>query len=140
MQEITLNNKKYLLVEVPDDAHDFGFMSHNNSLFYWLNSIRTISGGKGGMVKLEYNVNNLKLIGKVSDILKNEDICKELVEFKLETLYPEGFESFTDGGYRNYEIHSSPYYNCRKAEQSFLFYLQSINLYLTKSCLLIQKL
>jgi hypothetical protein len=125
MQEIPLNNKEYLLVEVPDDATDFRYDS-------WFT--RYINHSKGG-IKLDVNT---KIIGKISDILKDEDICKGLVESKR---IKESWNSSMTTVYLNYipkEDLIGIY--CQQATDSFLSYLQSINLDLIKSWLLIQKL
>ena len=104
MKEITLNNLNYLLVEVPDDAFDFStnyedkytslyskLLSNPDSNAYnnidepsyedkhSLGCILETSRSKG--------IPELKIIGKISDIIKDEDVCKGLIEDNREFLY-----------------------------------------------------
>jgi hypothetical protein len=79
MRQITDN---IIVLIVPNEAHDFGFMKHNNSLFYWLNNSRTISGGKGGMQKMEVDVNLLKIIGTINKLGEFDFDCQKYIEFK----------------------------------------------------------
>jgi len=138
MKEITLNNKNYLLVEVPDDAHDF-YINDIGCIRYSIGSmssvIEPIKIGK----YLEKD--NDKLIGKISDILKDEEICKGLVEnieFGDKEIYYKLLYNNYIANCRDYrDIIDAAY---EKATDSFLSYLQSIDLDLNKNYLLIEKL
>ena len=134
MKEATLNNKNYLLVEVPVEARDFMVLPHNNSIA-WLGSNKTISGGNGGMINLECDVRNLTIIGKVYDILKDEEICKGLVELANEQIVDTGNKL-------HYKDHRSASWELDydKATDSFQSWLESIEIDLTKQYLLIEKL
>lgn len=60
MKEITLSNKTYLFVEVPDDATDFHYDSHFN---------RYVNHSKGA-IKLDVNT---KIICTTKDIIEELD-------------------------------------------------------------------
>lgn len=131
MQEITLNNKQYILYPIQENEHSFfkqNYKSHSVLSFKIGNK-----GGNGA-----YNDPNLyigyEIIGKISDILKNEDICKRLVE------------NHPNLGYRDYHPDAfiilenwTANWRFSKATDSFLSYLQSINLDMTKEYLIILK-
>jgi len=137
MKEINLPSGNYLFVEVPDNAYDFDFKTIG------------ITMDRSGSLYITYKPKrNLIAIGKESDtfeiISTTKDITEEqaerIVEFKLETLYPEGFEPLTTGGFRNYEIYSSPYYNIRNAKKSIQSLIQANGLDVNKNYLIIKKL
>lgn len=114
MKEIKLNNREYLLVDIEDD---------DDIIFDGIES-RIMSYHK------EY-----KKIGKVSDILKDEDVCKGLVElFSITRLSQFGYKDYLKS------IPNAENFTCKTATDSFLSYLQSIDLDLNKEYLLIQKL
>jgi len=112
MKEITLNNKEYKLIPI-DKSDDIMFDDIEG---------RIMSFHKG-----------YKKIGRISDILKDEDICKGLV----------GLPLFKYDIYNNGKLIWIPIEKVDgfkwKATDSFLSYLISIKLYLTKEYLLIQK-
>ena len=112
MKEITLNNKKYKLILIN---------KYDDIMFDNIEG-RIISFHKG-----------YKKIGRISDILKDEDICKGLM--------------IKDNWSKPYS-HLWTKHNADKekecwwvstATDSFLSYLQSIDLDLTKEYLLIKK-
>jgi len=137
VKEITLKNKKYLLVEVPDDAENFT-LEDNDGITYDSFSEEIKTGKPWGFIDLEKS--SYEIVGTISNILKAEDICKGLVENF--TMYV-GSQRLQKLGavdklvYNNYIDEQVPK---SKATDSFLSYLQSINLNLSKSWLLIQKL
>lgn len=80
MKEITLNNQNYILVKVPDDAYDFRYKIMPDKQ---KQLVGTVKDGDGNIGTCYINENPQgKIIGKISDILKNETVCKELV-FKV---------------------------------------------------------
>jgi hypothetical protein len=137
MREITLNNKNYLLVRVPNDVTWFE-ISENNLGNFINKELGIVSQQflEYGRDKIKYyDADNFylpkgkwKIVGKISDILKDEDICKGLVEDFI-------FNKIE--GFTNYLYEFIPEL---KATDSFLSWLESIELDLTKQFLLIQKL
>jgi len=129
MKEITLNNQNYLLVELPSDATDIHEIYIND-----VGCIRYTIGHMSSVIEPvqigEYlEKNKHQLIGKISEILKDEEICKGLVEHKKLTDTIFLFCSYTS---------KNP---CHlKATDSFKSYLESINLEMSKQYLLIKKL
>jgi len=127
MQEITLKGKNYLLVEVPDKAEKVDYWN-NNTIFKYLG----------------VNINKLlsekahKIIGKISHILKDEDICKELVEFYDYKESNKWFIELIMWKDYNFQLNEEELFDFDFARDSFLSYLQSINLDLTKNWILIK--
>jgi len=121
MKEITLNNKNYLLVEVSDDAFDFNVAAGNIMFLY-----HDLDIHPNGFELIKYDNNDLLLIGKISDILKDEEICKGLVEENKAFLYKNYMSDNDKAGFNN-------------ATFSFISYLQSINLDMSKEYLFIRK-
>jgi hypothetical protein len=133
MKEITLNNKEYLLVEVPNDAYDF-YLSNNRhvgytTLYFWSSLIRKHHNNTNQLSKEAWDIkrDNYTIVGKLSNILKDEDVCKGLVDK-------------SNKGTKRYKNYKTFRYGSITAVKSFLSYLQSIHLNLTKSWILIQKL
>ncbi len=121
MKEIKLQNNTYLFVEVPDDciaiqvAHNI--INKPNSLIF------------------DYSV---KLISTTKDI--TEEQAGSIVEFKTETLYPEGFEPYVTSGYRNYNIPYTGIFNIQRAKESLQSLIQANGLDGTKNYLILKKL
>ena len=78
MKQLQTIGNSLIVVEVPKDAYDFGFMKHNNSLFYWLTSNKTISEGNGDMIRMDLSIENLKILGKLSELSGEE--CSKYVK------------------------------------------------------------
>jgi hypothetical protein len=76
MKVIILNNKNYLLVEVPDDAYDFNILSPNYE--NWDGNYLIAKPDTHLLLDKVYR-NNHQIIGLLSDIIKDEDICKGLM-------------------------------------------------------------
>ena len=128
MKKITLNNKKYVLVEVPAGAYDFIILS--NGIYF------TLQYFISGVLQTELNFapfsesEQFSVVGKISNIINNEDICKELVELDCAKDWSMGYFDYAT-------VNKSWYGNpCN----SFLSYLKSINLDMTKEYSLIRTL
>lgn len=121
MKEIILNNQNYLLVEIPDDA--------TNERIYIEGTLFVDTPLKKAVIICNLKT-SCKIIGALSNILKDEEICKGLVNIiltsTLSIIYYESFDRNRNSFY--------------KATDSFLSYLQSIDLDMTKQYLLIQKI
>jgi len=130
MKEVILNNKNYLLVEIPDSARRFEITTQTDVIEtrYYLWAINMVT------LYLTTNVKP-KIIGKVSDILKDEEICKGLVELANEQMVDTGNKL-------HYKDHRSASWELDydKATDSFKSWLESIELDTTKQYLLIQQL
>jgi len=130
MKEITLNNQDYLLVEVPNDAHDF-YINDIGCIRYSIGSmssvIEPIILGKY-LEKDKYN-----LIGKISNIVKDEEICKGLVEHHPNLDYrnynPDAFTILANWA-ANWKFN--------KATDSFQSWLKSIDLDMSKQWIMIK--
>jgi len=128
MKEIILNNKSYLLVEVPDNATNFRFAGNETYLFCTLNNIDT--------PVIHYDFLNCQILSTIEDILKDENICKRLVEvYTSETLDIFGRVITLYRDYKNVIIDFD--FEC--AIDSFQSWLESIELDITKSWVLILK-
>jgi len=132
MKEIKLNNEEYALFKVNKEDYNFHIKDGEFQHLCWtdLNSKTCQTYDES------YFYNKYKIIGVLSDILKDEDICKELVEEIVEDEY-QGYKHYHNKGIMNENDWCSHYI---EATDSFLSYLQSIDLDLTKQFLLIQKL
>jgi len=153
MKQVTLNNQNYLLVEVPADAYDFNW----NCLYDWKNYLLTffIKGQPQTFSnkdkyyfdsRCQYMGSNInsnylpKIIGKISDILKDEAVCKGLVEshnYKTPNKWNKDLIMYRD---YNYNFNDEKLFDFDYSKHSFLSYLQSINLDMDKEYVLIQKL
>ncbi len=120
-KEINLPSGNYLFVEVDEDCKPKQ-IAHNIV-------------NKPNSLVLNHSVD---LISTTKDI--TEEQAESIVEFKLETLYPEEFEPLTTGGFRNYEIYSSPYYNIQNAKESLQSLLQANDLDINKNYLILKRL
>jgi len=122
MQEVTLNNKKYLLIEVPEYSSDFEI--DNNYL-----SFKMPSDGFGydSFECIKLDCTNLETVGLISDIIGDEYLCKTLVEENKQFLYKNYMSDNDKAGFNN-------------ATESFKSWVEAINLDLTKEYLLINKL
>jgi len=123
MKEVILNNKNYLLIEIPDDSNT----SEIDENFLYVYSIN----GKLTFALQAKSFTNCKLIGKVSDILKDEEICKGMVD-KFSLLTPVLYVNYLNNFYLDKQFD--------KATDSFKSWLESIELDLTKQYLLVEKL
>lgn len=138
MKKITLNGKEYLLLDIPDDTirKKLGIFCGDKNVNWKLTKLCKkpfINFNANG--KVIYNERlpitfQYLLIGKISDIVNDEDVCKELVEQQWGTNYKD---------YDKVGKQNNPFM-FEKATDSFLSYLQSIGLDMTKQYLLIQKL
>ena len=111
MKEITLNNKEYKLIPI-DKSDDIMFDNIEG---------RIMSFHKG-----------YKKIGRISDILKDEDICHNLAYNELKSV------GYVYLDWQQPDNEKRPY-KFDKSTDSFLSYLKSIDLDITKQYLLIQK-
>jgi len=118
MQEITLNNKRYLLVEVPNE--DVNTSSYYDKLY-----TKYVNNSQGSISFNAYT----DIIGKTSSIIKDENICKKLV--KEGSYMRTYFNYITNDTHKSNQLHT--------AIDSFKSYLKSIKLDLTKNYLLIQR-
>ena len=123
-----LNNLNYLLGEVPDDAYDFRYKTMPDEQKQLVGNIKD-EDGNIGTCYINDNPQG-EIIGKISNILKDEDVCKGLVK--------EGSYMKTYHNYITNDTHKSN--QLPTATKSFSSYLHSIDLDLNKSWLLIQKL
>jgi hypothetical protein len=138
MQEIILDNREYILVEVPDGAyncqtwnHGVGFKHNNLEGFRDTNGFLHLHTGLGRR-------RNTVCLGMISNILKDEKICKGLVESKR---IKESWSDNMATVYLNYSRKLSLIgLYCQQSTDSFLSYLESVDLDMTKEYLLIQKL
>ena len=150
MQEITLNDKKYLLVVVPTDGKNFktSIWSDNsttlefqsNTFVMEYDSFEINVSEEKQLKEITLSMNRIKtmIIGKISDILKHEMMCKDLVEFfNYKTPDKWGKELIMWKDY-NYHFNNEDLFDFDYAKQSFLSYIQSINLDMTKEYLLIK--
>ena len=138
MKEIILKGKNYLLVEVTIDAYSFRYKKMPDKQKQLVGTIKD-EDGNIGTCYIRENPQG-KLIGVLSDILKNENICKRLVEnFNYKTLDKWGNELIMWKDY-NYQFDNEELFDIDYATDSFLSYLQSIGLDLSKNWVLIQKL
>jgi len=134
MQEITLNNQNYLLVETRK-GYTCRISMHNDHL-------RCMEDTIGNSSRMNYidlpEINEdqeYKLIGKISDILKDEDVCKGLI-LKIDFEHPIDSNKIVGSSYNDY-TNDENFHN--KATDSFQSYLRSINLDMSKQYLLIKK-
>jgi len=131
MKEITLNNKEYLLVEIPFDTYDIRYKTMPDNTKQLVGTIKDNSGNIGTCYIRENPQG--KLVGKISDILKDEDICHNLAYNELKSV------GYVYLDWQQPDNEKRPY-KFDNPSDSFTSYLQSINLDLTKQYLLIQKL
>jgi len=129
MQEIILNNKNYILINLGKASWNPNLPSH---ITHPMEDGRTISEpiyteffDKPGSQR--YIINKSEIIGMVSNILKDEDICEGLVKKVMNGQH-----------YQNYNYKSITDRWVKTATDSLLSYLQSIDLDLTKEYLLIK--
>ena len=126
MQEIQLKSKNYLLVEVPKSNKNFSnFYTSDAGNLFGINNITK----EQQQCDLYLNLSNCIVIGIISEIVKDEDICKVLVE--------GGFCS--TNGWFLYEDYLNENDSFVKATDSFQSWTESIDLDLTKSWALILK-
>ena len=135
MKNIQLNNKNYLLVEVPDDAYDFQILSPNYE--NWDGNYLVAKPDTHLLLDKVYK-NSHQIIGKLSDILKDEDICKGLIEDC--SIYAKCWKNYTYNGATDIGGQFNSAYSCWSATDSFLSWAESIELDLSKNWVLIQKL
>jgi len=131
MQEITLKGKNYLLVEVPG-----GLMQIN--VFDTCYSYYVLTDEMERVIDFEEMESEKELIGVLYDILKDEDICKELVEshtYKTPNKWGKELIMWKD---YNFQLNEEELFDFDFARQAFMSYLQSINLDLTKNWTLIK--
>ena len=130
MKEITLNNKDYLLVEVPDDAENIRY----NHTPDWKLKYLVFTCEKDTRYSADFIDAKLvvKIIGKLSDILKDEKVCHYLADSELKST---GF-LYLDWGQPDNEKRP---YKFDDASNSIISYLQSIELDMTKEYALIEK-
>jgi len=152
MIEITLNNKNYLLVEVPEDGKNYkvGIWSDNSTTLEFqsdtfkmdYDSYEINVSEKNQLKEITLSMNSIKtkLIGKISDILKDEDICKELVEFYDYKASNKWFTELIMWKDYNFQLNEEEVFDFDYARDSFLSWTQSINLDLSKNWILIKKL
>ena len=132
MQKVTLNNKNYLLVEVPDDAKNIRF----NHTANWKSKHLVFNCGKEKCYSADFIDAKLvvKIIGKLGDILKDEEICKGLVE-SINMCDGHFTSKKSHKEYINY--HGGHYY--LSAVESMYSWLKSIKLDMTKEYALIEQ-
>ena len=136
MKEINLPSGNYLFVEIPNDVLQdrwFVVWDEENNTF----NVEFQTNDKPTYTSLNTE-KDCYIISTTKDI--TEEQAERIVEFKLETLYPEGFEPLTTGGFRNYEIYSSPYYNIQNAKKSIQSLIQVNGLDVNKNYLIVKKL
>ena len=124
MKEINLPSGNYLFVEVPDDVTDFYYDS-------WFT--RYINHSKGS-IKLDVNT---EIISTTKDITEKQ--AESIIEFKTETLYPEGFEPYVTSGYRNYNIPYTGIFNIQRAKESLQSLIQANGMDVNKNYLILLK-
>ena len=124
MQEIKLNGKNYLLVEVPNGAFDFRYKIMPDEQKQLVGTIKDEDGNIGTCYIRD--ITQGRIIGTISNIIKDENVCKGLIEENREFLYKNYISDNDKAGFNN-------------ATNSFLSYLQSIDLDMTKEYLLIEK-
>jgi len=133
MREIRLNDKEYLLLDIPDNVYDFClhtiFISANQGSEYEL----PVDWFSDNFVNHNFE-RDYAVRGKIADILKDECICEGLVEKDDMGNDCSGYVKYTTG--KN-NLTWSMYKN---ATDSFYSWLKSINLDMTKEYVLIQKL
>jgi len=140
MKELTINSQKYLLAEVPSDItwHEIS----NNELGGFINKTLNITSQNflsyGGKKFTYYSPDNFYLpkgrwevLGKTSDILKDEEACKELVDSSMNMK-----RYFKD--YIQDKFFLKKEGKTYTAADSFLSYLQSIKIDVSKEHLLIR--
>ena len=132
MKQIQTIGNSLIVVKVPEDAYDFGFMKHNNSLFYWLTSNKTISEGNGDMIRMDLSIENLKILGKLSEL--SEENCSKFVH-KMIGNNPSEQEIKFRGKYYNYLDYTI---YCLTAKESLISLLQSNRVDTNKNLLLIE--
>jgi len=138
MKEITLNNQDYLLVEVPSDAVNIRFIHIDD----WKLKHLVFDCGKEKCYSSDFIDAKLitEIIGKVSDILKDEEICKGLVESydyqKNKPLNPNiDYVYYKD---YTFDFKDEELFDIDRAIYSFQSWLESICLELTKEWIMIK--
>jgi len=130
MKEITLNNKNYLLVEVPNDAYDFRYKIMPDEQKQLIGTIKD-DNGNIGTCYIRENPQG-KTIGIISDILKDEDICEGLVESSPSEICKKRIGTY------GFKVYDHPHTTAFTATYSFQSWIQSIDLDMTKSYALIE--
>jgi len=132
MKQITLNNKEYLLVEVSNDAKNIKY----NHTPDWKLKHLVFTCEKDTWYSADFIDAKLvvKIIGKLGDILKDEEICKGLVE-SINMCDGHFTSKKSHKEYINY--HGGHYY--LSAVESMYSWLKSIKLDMTKEYALIEQ-
>lgn len=146
--QFTIRNKNYILIEVPSDfiPQKYGALDARNNIIWGKNSKGTSTITiKDEEYLIEYGTKDL-ILGKLSKILQNEELCSEIVEqhnsffWKVPRFY--NYLKYPKANI-NELTKSIPYDNLFeffKATDSFKSFLQSINVDMSKEYLLISKL
>jgi len=135
MKKVMINSKIYLLIEVPDNAYSFREKVFNSGGHFIMFEPRVqphlfLQSIKLGRTKKS---DKFKIVGLISDIIKDEKICHTLALNELKSLgyiYLDCLQP--DSEKRPYKLD--------KASDSFISYLKFIKTDLSKQYVLIQKI
>lgn len=139
MIQFDLKNKNYILIEVPSDAYDFSFRRNNQIIYLRKNVINPLTGIEKSVIidipntKYGFVVKDWSIVGKLSEVLQNKELCKQLMEkYNWSRPYSHLWTKFVKDKKKEAWWTS-------KATDSFKSFLQSINVDMSKEYLLISK-
>ena len=133
MKETILKNKRHLLVQIADDA--IKIKVFNTCYCYCV-----LNDDMERVIDFDDMESEKHLVGTLSDILKDEDVCKGLVEsYDYQKNIPHN-PNIDYVRYKEYtcDFKDEELFDISKAKGSFLSYLKSINLDLSKKYILIK--